>query len=360
MKNIMVLGFDPVFLDIIVTPLDNNNMKIQDLPEGSEHLTNTKIKLSPGGNGLNVARVLSELQTNVYFIGNFDTNFEELVKKNSPKLNLISLTQKEPNYTVALQFIKHEKQLNSFSSDFNANDLTFESLLLLTISNIIPFSNIGLNSSGESLFEFISDYFNNLKSQTEFLNKITSPKLILETLKEIITSIGDKKLALDPLRDNFKFTEIINNFILHSVKEIDKKIFYFDPSTLSNFTSFDWLNSFLEFKFSTLPGYKFITVNEHEYNSFLNNKLDFNLILKNKNNFVIKHDEKEVIVYNSSLEDYFKISVPKIDIEKIKTSVGAGDAFNAGFLYNFGLNYDIKSGIKFAIQIAQKYIQGEL
>ena len=57
MHEVFVLGFDPIFLDIIVSPVDSHLNKISSLPKIGEHMSNTHIKMIPGGNGLNFARV---------------------------------------------------------------------------------------------------------------------------------------------------------------------------------------------------------------------------------------------------------------------------------------------------------------
>ena len=67
MSDLFVLGFDPVFLDIIVTPLDNSNAKLSKLPPVGEHVSNTDVQLVPGGNSLNVARILCKLSKKVFF-----------------------------------------------------------------------------------------------------------------------------------------------------------------------------------------------------------------------------------------------------------------------------------------------------
>ena len=81
-----------------------------------------------------LATLLNKLGNEVYFIGNFDSMFQELISQNEPSLNFASLGSKKPNYTVALQFKRTETQFNQVISSFSPNDITLESLFLLTIS----------------------------------------------------------------------------------------------------------------------------------------------------------------------------------------------------------------------------------
>jgi sugar/nucleoside kinase (ribokinase family) len=75
---------------------------------------------------------------------------------------------------------------------------------------------------------------------------------------------------------------------------------------------------------------------------------------------VIVHSSKMVKVFQGSLVNATIFSVPKLDHYQIKSTIGAGDAFNAGFLLDFSLHYKLETAIKNGIKIAQEFICGIL
>lgn len=353
MEDIFVLGFDPIFLDILVLPLDEQNKKLSSFPEIGEHITNTTVKLIPGGNSLNVARILTKLTKNVFFFSAFNSFFLELIHTNIPNLTCKSTTETEPNFTIALQFLSGEIQMNSIKSGFGITDLNVESLYYLTYSRIVPFSNIGLNKNGLLLFEKLVSFFIDLQGYID--NKGTENTSILQFIDDWINKTQSKSLRQLP-NDFLKF----NLDSLTSIS-ISNKIFYFDPSSLKSFSSWPWLNSFFEKKFSFLPGYKIISLNEFEFDLMIKNKIDFDsFLVVEANNYLIVHETDIITIYTKSLKNKFVISVPKVNSELIISSVGAGDSFNAGVLYEFSKSFNILSAINYGILIAQKFLTNSL
>lgn len=352
MNSPFVLGFDPIFLDVIVTPLDKDNAKLNEFPIIGEHITNTNVKFIPGGNSLNVAKILSKLTSNVYFFGAINPLFMELIRSDVPHLLCKSTSERDFNVTVALQFKSGEIQMNSLKSSFSSNDLNFESLYYLTYSRIIPFSNIGLNLDGVSLFDELASYFIELskffKINSES-NENLSP-FIAKWLERQKNNNSKIKTGSSNDLNVFKNTSV----------DISSKIFYFDPSSLLSFKEWNWLDSFFKNLYSFLPGFKIISLNEHEFSLMTKNNINFNVFLRNENNFLIIHESDTVNLFTKSLNNKKSVSVPKINENLIKSSVGAGDAFNAGLLFEFSKSNDIISGIINGIKIAQQFLTDSL
>ena len=352
MNNLFVLGFDPIFLDVIVTPLDKENSKFTEFPIIGEHITNTNVKFIPGGNSFNVAKILSKLTSNVFFFGAINPLFMELIRSNVPHLICKSTSQRDFNITIALQFQSGEIQMNSLKSSFSVNDLNFESLYYLTYSKIIPFSNVGLNFDGISLFDKLASYFIELKNfiQKNPKNNENVPQFIIKWLEE------QKNNNLNKIEESSDDLNIFSNTLI----DIDSKIFYFDPSSLLSFKDWDWLNNFFKNSFAFLPGSKIISLNEHEFSLMTQNNINFNDFLNGENTYLIIHESSLVSLFTNSLKNKKVVSVPKIDEDLIISSVGAGDAFNAGLLFELSKSYDIISSITNGIKIAQQFITDSL
>ena len=354
MNDLCVLGFDPIFLDIIVSPLDDNQNKLENFPQIGEHIPNTDVKILPGGNAFNVARVLTKITQKVYFFGAIDPFFDQLVQDNIPALNCRSTRNKKSNVTIAVQFLSGEIQMNSITSSFSVGDVSLESLVHLLFSKIVPFSNIGLNKDGPSLFDFLTSFFINF-------------------YKYCSSTAGEKNLQFisnffETNKGKFEFLQSTNinslisdySFLSSSEFDLDSKIFYFDPSSLKSFTSWKWLDSFFTDKFRMLPGYKIISLNEHEFNLMKANQINFNLYLKQNNNYLIVHESHQVTIFQHNLSEQIILPVPKIPEESIVSSVGAGDSFNAGLIFEFSNSFDITLACKSGIKIAQKYLTNSL
>ena len=348
LKKIFVLGFDPVFLDIIVSPLDNANQKLADFPPIGEHVTNTNVVFVPGGNALNVARVLTKITTDVYFFGSMDNYFLELVHSNLPSLNCFATRIKEPNVTVAMQFQNGEIQMNSLKSGFSTQDLTVQALLYVTLSQIIPFSNIGLNAEGPPLFDFLTSFFIDLSQSFQSSSGKFSYQALKEFMVNWFVTHGSDHL-------NQEFSSIDTSLFDNLTFNLSSKISYFDPSSLKTFSNWSWLNSFFSDQFALLPGYKIISLNEYEFALLEKNNISFPHFLNHKNCFVIIHDSKSVTILSFNNSDKITLKVPPLDEKDIVSSVGAGDSFNAGLLYDFSLSFDIVSACKAGISIAALY-----
>lgn len=348
MTDIFVLGFDPVFLDVVVTPLDSQDNKLPDFPPIGEHVANTTVNMIPGGNSLNVARILTRLTSQVFFFGSFNHFFLELMKQNIPQLHCFSTKQKEPNVTVALQFQSGEIQMNAVKYDFNVSDITFSSLFYLCYSSIIPFSNIGLNTSGPALFDFLGNFFIDLNKHVQNISNIDD-----------INHFNDQISSFLLKQNLFTNVSIDKTFLSDSVFnqrpfDLSQKIFYFDPSSLQNFSNWSWLQSFFVEKFAFLPGYKIISVNEHEFALLKDHGVDFEFLIKKENLFLIIHESQVVTIISQSFANKELVKVPELDKKKIISSVGAGDAFNAGLLLKFSKSHDIVAACTNGIKIAQQ------
>ena len=350
-----VLGFDPVFLDILVSPFDQKNQKLSSLPKIGEHITTTEVSMIPGGNSLNVARVLAKITDEVYFFSSFNNFFLELVQNNIPPLHAIATRSQEPNYTVALQFKHGEIQMNSLHYFFGLQDISFNSLYYLTFSKVVPFSNIGLNKQAPEVFDFLSNYFSIFN---DF--QLRSPSLdSFDLIKEFFSENHPMFDKLSLFSEGFpkEFSHDLTNQSFN----ISQKIFYFDPSSLKSFTNWNWLNHFITNKFGPLPGFKIISLNEHEYNLMKTNLVDFQTFLeKSPRNFLIVHESTNIRYFQHSLDNMKELSVPSLNEDTIVTSVGAGDSFNAGLIYEFSKSFDIISACSYAITVAQRYMTNTL
>ena len=169
----------------------------------------------------------------------------------------------------------------------------------------------------------------------DFVSSFINDHAILSTISQ------DLSIPDDPL---------FNDFSLN----VSNKIFYFDPSSLLNFNNWTWLRSFFTKKFANLPGYKIISVNEHEFSLMSKNGIDFDFLLSQESTFVIIHETKVVTILSKDLDKKTVLQVPHLDEIDIISSVGAGDAFNAGLLLEFSKSFDIVSACTNGITIAQK------
>jgi sugar/nucleoside kinase (ribokinase family) len=348
MKNFYVLGFDPVFLDILVTPFNIKGEILTNFPAIGEHIENTTVSIIPGGNSLNFAHALTNITKNVYFFCAANNFVTHLIRKHIPSLNCVTTTEKDPNFTVAIQFRSGEIQMNAVTSSFSIQDISKKSLLYLSFSNIVPFSNLGLNSHALILFVFISDFFIEM-------NKIFS---LVPSIKDINCEfIFNYINNLDLFKNNhndiieFKREEFSEIFV-----NLSKKIFYFDPSTLKSFLDWEWLKFFLINKFALLPGFKIITLNENEYQQMFENEIDFDGFLQNQKSFLIIHEAKLVTIFEKSLRNKTLIKVPDLNGKNIISTVGAGDVFNAGLVLKFSSTFNIVKSVEFGIQLAQKFL----
>lgn len=357
MTEIFVLGFDPVFIDILVTPLTPESTPLSSFPKIGEHIANTKISMVPGGNGLNVARVLSLLTPQVLFFSNFNPFFAELLRTNTEYLQYYSTKSLTPNITVALQFSTGEVQMNAVSSFFGPEDLSFTSLLYLCLSNVVPFSNLGLNTKGPSLFDFLCSFFNNLK---DFLYTISHDSDRETNFDKLVNFIRLQESTfplsfVDPEPTLSDFSKLLS-----FTPNLDHKVFYFDSSTLQSFTKWNWLQEFLSQEFKDLPGHKIITINEYEFESLKSHNIDLNLFLTGTQTFMVVHESTKVTIYQKNLKNVTVLPVPVLEADRIVTSVGAGDSFTAGLLYDYVQSFDIFSACNHAITIAQRYLTNTL
>ena len=354
MSDLFVLGFDPVFLDIIVIPMSPANVKLTAFPEIGEHVSNTQVIMLPGGNALNVARILTKLTSNVAFFGNFNKFFAELIESNIPALESHATTFDEPNVTVALQFATGEVQMNAVKSHFGAEHLSLESLWYLLFSAIIPFSNMGLNPKATGLFDVLYSFFSSL------YNKLSTSQISQsnDSLLEFISDFGSHhKLAnlSKPILTTSKLP-----FDIVDMPDLNKKILYFDSSTLQSFTQWSWLNSFFSSKFNSLPGFKIVSINEHEFSAMKTHQVDLEAFLNTNQTFLVVHEVSKVAIYIQSLAQVTILQVPPLSPDKIVSSVGPGDAFTAGLVLEFSKSFDIQKACQHAIVIAQQFLTGSL
>ena len=255
--------------------------------------------------------------------------------------------------TVALQFKTGEIQMNSISHFFSISDLNFKSLFFLTFSKVVPFSNLGLNKKAIRLFDFFTTYFIGLES---FLNNshISDKFDLVTTYISNITKTNEDLIHL-----KIDSQELILSEINEPRIDLSNKIFYFDPSTVTSFVDWTWLKTFFNKKFANLPGFKIISLNEHEYQLIESNGINFDeFLIISKNNFLIVHESTKITYFQNSIQNKDFIQVPYLNEDKIISSVGAGDAFNAGLVYKFSRTHDIFDACKYGITIAQKHLTG--
>ncbi|MHA2298934.1 MAG: PfkB family carbohydrate kinase [Candidatus Hodarchaeales archaeon] len=358
-SGIIVLGYDPVFLDILVSPKSSDGSSLLEMPELGEHVPNTSIRLVAGGNGLNIAKILVQLNLEVIFVAKMDGSFQELIHKEVPELKLLPVKDLEPNYTVALQFPSGEIQMNAVKHVFESTDLTSEALTLLALSDIIPFSNLGLNKEAPALYNkiagFLTEFFQLLSIRD---NKNSSS--IIKEFEDLVTRFSSN-FQIERINYYYdKFASFLSSITLDET--LTGKIYYFDPSTLAEFSDWDWLKQFLYNVMPSLPGSKIISVNEHEHSLLEDHGILMSEVANKKNTHCIQHDISSIRIWSSSFQspNPVVIDVPFLDPATIVTTVGAGDVFNAGLLSSYLKTMDIIAAVKSGITIAQKFLIGQL
>lgn len=364
MKRTCVFGYDPVFLDILVTPKDKKGNTLHDLPKLGEHVPNTDIKLVAGGNALNVAKVMSKLGQGheVMLVANMNSFFMSLIRKVIKQIQLYATTDQEPNYTCALHLRDGEWQMNAIKHGFAQEHLTPTAFVLLALSSVIPFSNFGLNQlAAPRLYSRMIRFLNGY-------TKLFESKTIYERIKPSITELI-KKHTLNHSSYNTKEDETFQRYLGILVKTIKEKklgdkLFYLDPSTLADFKKWKWLQQFIQKELSTLKGYKLISLNEHEYELMVKHDVPLYKATQQEESkiIVLQHDTKSVKIWKQGIpqDEPLIVEVPPLDPNKIVTTVGAGDSWNAGLLSSFLESKDIIKSTETANQVAQQYLTGKI
>jgi len=360
-NEIIALGYDPVFVDIITTPKDPDGKNLTDLPPAGEHIPNTDIKLISGGNALNVAKMMSNLGHNTFFVAAMDTFFKNLVEKEVPKLSLISTRDQAPNYTLALHLADGEVQMNNVRYGFDVPDLSPTAYVLLALSKIVPFSNFGLNKHANNLFPHIAKF---LKDFYDLIAKRDIYQAPEDALGNLIAKYTVDYDTYDLESDSF-FTHCFE-LLVKQVKNqaVGEKVYYLDPSTLKGFNDWAWLRSFVHDHLAdpVLKGHKVISVNEFEFELMKSHKLPLENIAHDTSDFyVIQHGIEQVRIWQKGVPtaNPSVVDVPGLKREKIITTVGAGDVFNAGVLSAFMSNYNMESAVGNGITVVQKYLTGK-
>ncbi len=299
MSDSIAIGYDPVFLDVLVKIKDEDGNLLKKVPyQAGSHYPFSEISLEPGGNGLNLAKTLSRLRHDpVTFVGKVNTVMRALL---SPYENLqvVSVKDQEPNITVSLELEQGEFQINYKHVGFAPDDLTPQAITLFQESRVNTYSNLGLNPSALELYDFLASK------------------------------------------------------ILDSGRLLEGKISVFDPSTLLAFDQWEVLREFFEEKFSRLPGVKIVSVNEEEYQLLRGN----GALKESKGFMIVVHSTSQVVVHDGEKTRFLVPPLPG----PAKQLLGAGDAFNAGLVQGFLTGCSVVESVRRAIETAQQHILGRL
>ncbi|MHA1866186.1 MAG: PfkB family carbohydrate kinase [Candidatus Heimdallarchaeaceae archaeon] len=314
-------GFDPSFIDINIRPLESesNNKLLSKLPMFGEHWPNTEITFIPGGNGFNFCRTLSSLGENIIYVGPLDDFFISLVKDQKIDVGLTEIEGAKVNYTAILNTHDGEIQFNNIRGELSPSLLNEKILKLFLKSPIKSISNIAFNPKAN---EWISSLLLGLREEY------------------------DKIL----FNDNAKLEEKIN--LLNGISF--EGIIFVDPSDISQYSRIkDFFDILLAL--NTMEGDKYLSVNEFEMNKLLSLQGISPLKLSKTLNYPIIFHTSKVIKFYYNGNELYSLKTQKLS-EK-KTFVGAGDVFNASFIFKILKNSHIEDALKFAIKSASFLIE---
>jgi len=277
-KNVIVFGDNCIDINIKI-----KKEKFNFLPDSNHHMKRLKIK--PGGTGINFSTSLSKFGTNTYYFGSlskdvFGEKIYKQLKKYKVNTELINFSNKK---TAVIVIILNEKgERISFANLKNASylDIDFKKIEKIDL-NLID----GVYISGGILTE--------KKFNDRFLEFIDFCPF-------------DKKIFFDI---NFR---------------IGKGIKYFK----------DYANKFMERSF-------IIFTNEEEFKIIGSKNL--NNLLNNGKILVVKMGEKGAKLIKKDKEIFMKgYRVKSVD------TVGAGDIFNALFVHKYLETKDLEKSLDFA------------
>jgi len=312
-------GFDPSFIDINIRPLTSENKLLTKLPAFGEHWPNTEITFIPGGNGFNFCRTLSSLGENITYVGPLDDFFVSLVKEQKINVGLIRIEGAKVNYTAILNTHNGEIQFNNIRGELSPSLLNEKILKLFLKSPVKPISNIAFNPKAN---EWVSSLLLGLREEYD----------------QIIFS------------DNTKLEEKIE--LLNGISF--EGIIFVDPSDISHYPRIKEFFQILQ-ALNTMEGDKYLSVNEFEMNKLLSLHDISPLELSKTLNYPIIFHTAEVVKFYYNGEELYSLGTEKLS-EK-KTFVGAGDVFNASFVFKVLKSSHIEDALNYAIKSASFLIE---
>lgn len=304
------VGFDPTFIDALLTPLNPDGMPLDCFPDPGTHHVHNELRMSVGGNGYNFARTLSQIGKSVTFVGPYDSMFEtmHIAEGDRFKLRRLTLPQRT-NWTIGVNLAAGEVQFNKADTSLTEADASEEVKQAFVQSPIKSLSNIGLNPQGP----------------------------------EWATALV--KACPDPLTEH--------------------QVMYLDPSDLSAHKD---LKARLRKLWSAIANLNrdnpcgltsfLITVNEHEYHRLFDSSNDRSRIQNETNGMVVLHGAERVHTWfpNGKKQTF---DVPKLDKRDHQLNfVGAGDAFNAILVAHLLKGNDSSAAVRDAIIGAKQFIEG--
>ncbi|UJG41991.1 MAG: carbohydrate kinase family protein [Candidatus Heimdallarchaeum aukensis] len=312
-------GFDPSFIDINIRPLTSENELLSKLPAFGEHWPNTEITFIPGGNGFNFCRTLSSLGENTTYVGPLDDFFVSLVNEQKINVDLIGIEGAKVNYTAILNTHKGEIQFNNIRGELSPSLLNEKILKLFLKSPVKPISNIAFNPKAN---EWVSSLLLGLREEYD----------------QLIFS------------DNTKLEEKIK--LLNGISF--EGIIFVDPSDISHYPRIKEFFQILQ-ALNTMEGDKYLSVNEFEMNRLLSLHNISPLELSKTLNYPIIFHTTEVVKFYYNGEELYSLDTQKLS-EK-KTFVGAGDVFNASFVFKVLKSSHIEDALNYAIKSASFLIE---
>lgn len=362
----VIIGYDPVFVDVLVHPYGSDGKILNNLPPLGEHVPNTGVWFVAGGNGFNVAKTMSYLHPNVTFVATMTPHYMGLAQEAAPNLNLLSVKEVEPNYTIALHLGGGEIQMNSVNQGFGVEGLTRAGLWGLLQTDLVPFSNIGLNKEGEKLFLEMAAFIQEVSDLTTVHQEdLQEGGRVMGRLAEEIEGLVEKKNRPGDVVGHQTIDMPDPNTGELPTISVDKT-YYFDPSTLAGFGGWHWLPTFLTDIFPALPGQKILSVNEHEAQKLVDHGITFGEILDHPNVIIVQHESGKVQTWESTNEPKNETKtqptvtkVEKLHSDEIVTSVGAGDSFVAGLLVHYLSSRNAKDATKAGVQTARNHLLGK-
>lgn len=281
-KNVIVIGDNCIDINIKIKD-KNFNLSY----DSNHHME--KLKIKPGGTGVNFSLAISKLGKNVYYFGSisrdsFGKKILNHLKKYKVNLDLVNFSNKKTALIVIV--INKNGERISFANLKKASylDLNFDLINKININDIDAF--------------YISG---GILTEKNFNQKII----------DFLDKIGSKN-----------------------------KIF-FD----FNYRIGKGIRFFKKFAYEVFKRSFIIFTNEEEFKII--GKYRINELIKNGKIFIVKMGEKGAKLLNKNEE----IFVEGYKVKSVDT-VGAGDIFNAAFLSNYLDTLDLKRSLNFANYVA--------
>ncbi|MHA2092633.1 MAG: hypothetical protein ACW98K_17445 [Candidatus Kariarchaeaceae archaeon] len=303
----LYIGFDPAFIDTLVRVEDEHGVLNEHLPQPGFHHRSSKILKNAGGNGTNVAYVLSKLNIPCTLVVPTNQQFISLLKERGIE-KFVSLNT-EVNETVGISWAPGEIQFNAVTGSLGKAHWISPIHDLWMGSDLHTYLNWGLNQTSN---EWVACQW--LASCGWSYEEISQEKDYLQQALE-------------------------SSSIQYPI--------FLEPGSIVKHLHFEYLQSLLKQIGSTyfdswLP---LLSCNEEEKSEFKG--VSFPTI--------IIHTEDRVTLARNDQEIH--LHVPTLRNEPA-TFVGAGDAFTAGLIARYLDKKQIDP--EYATQIAQSFLMGEL